>query len=48
MENIGTFAYTREVLEKLREEIQAELRVLGGNPLIEAFMVEIKFIIEVF
>ena len=38
MEKIGSFAYTREVLEKLRIEIREEIEALGGNPLLDTFM----------
>ena len=46
MEKIGSFAYTREVLKKLGEEIQEEITSLGGNPMLEAFVAELAAIIE--
>lgn len=38
MEKIGSFAYTREVLEKVHHDIQQEIRHLGGNPTLEALI----------
>ena len=48
MEGIGSFEYTTEVLDKLREEIHEEIQGLGGNPILEGFVAELNSIIEVF
>ena len=38
LEQVGSFAYTREVLAKIYEDIQREIELLGGNPPLEALM----------
>lgn len=42
MEKIGSFAYTKKVLGKLYAQIQEEIKLLGGNPLLEALLEKIS------
>lgn len=42
LEQLGSFAYTRQVLVQLEQQIADEIRKLGGNPYIEALMEELK------
>lgn len=40
MEKMGSLEYTREKLDNLQREIQEEISNLGGNPLLEAFLLQ--------
>ena len=45
MDEIGTFAYIRERLGELQAKIMEEINNLGGNPLLEAFVLSISSVV---
>lgn len=38
MENIGSFEYARKGIQKMEQDVMDEIKNLGGNPEIEAFV----------
>ena len=46
MENIGSFEYTIQVLEKNRVEIEKEIKGFGGNPLLDQFVDDLTEILK--
>ena len=45
MDEIGTFEYIRKKFAELEAEIQDEINKLGGNPLLEAFVLSISSVV---
>jgi geranylgeranyl diphosphate synthase type 3 len=41
LEKFGSLSYTRQTLEELDIESRAEVKRLGGNPMLEAFLDEL-------
>ena len=46
LEKIGSFAYTKQKLEKMEEEIRQEIKSLGGNPLLDEFFVPLESLVS--
>ncbi|XP_059156776.1 geranylgeranyl pyrophosphate synthase-like isoform X1 [Physella acuta] len=42
LEKVGSFDYTRQVLETLEKDLLSEIASLGGNPILEALVIELR------